>query len=423
MKKSIYNIVKKINETHYVIYNSHGGVIKLLTNEQYREYEEGKEITSYPYYVEDDIDEMKIVQQERDAYINTTKDYIRFTIFPTLKCNANCAFCYENNYSRTAMSSVVKEQTISFIRSEAAKYKKLRVYWFGGEPMVAYPTILEMSQNLYEFCLQRGISYKASMATNLSMINDDNYEQIIEKLHIDKIEFAFDGIGVQHNAIKKFNNPKFDAFNHNLHMLQVLLDNGICVLLRLNSDKSNFDGLIELFEDLCERYKAYPNFQPYLAMIFPTETYKDNPNIIHKVEYASYCLKIIHVLQKNGAGMKAYPLHPSINNCYGSNPNSIVIGTDGVLTKCQSSPSSERQMIGTVFSGIQYNTNYQKWVYENLISECNRCQIYPMCLGGCTDAYLSNSVSPCKKEKYYLKVLLMDAGYYMIRHCIDEYVF
>lgn len=421
MKKSIYNIVQKINDRYTIIYNSLHGIVKLLTQDQLGKYEAGEYLGFSPFYVMDGVNEMQCVLDKREAYIKAQKDYIRFTIFPTLKCNANCVFCYENIYNRETMSKDVWEQTIKFIQLEAVKYKKLRIYWFGGEPMVTYPTILKVSQQLYEFCMQHGISYKASMATNLSLINDDNYSEIIEKLHIDKIEFAFDGIGGQHNATKKYNNTQFDAFNHNLNMLQKLLDKNICVLLRFNSDKSNFDGLLALYEELCERYKAYPNFKPYWAMIFPTDTYKDNPNIIHKSEYANYCLKLIRILQKNGIGMEAYPLHPSINNCYGTNPNSIVIGTDGILTKCQSSPSSKSQMIGTVWSGIQNNTNYQKWVYDNLMCECFKCQIYPICLGGCTDAFLSNSVSPCKKEKYFLQELLIDLGHYMIMHNIDEY--
>lgn len=308
------------------------------------------------------------------------------------------------------MSEQVIEQTIKFIQREAIKFKKLRIYWFGGEPTVALPIMYKITNNLYNFCVENNISYKATMATNLSLINIFNYKTIIDNLHLDKIEFAFDGIGQQHNKIKNYNKPEFDAFNHNLQMLDILLKNNITVLMRLNSDKRNFDGLLHLLDELCERYKSYSNFKPYWAMIFPTETYKDTQDIIHSYEYANYILRVIHVIQKHGAGMDAYPLRRSINNCYGTNPNSIVIGVDGILTKCQSCPSSSTQTIGSVFEGVQRNDTYKKWIYENLIPDCQRCSIFPICLGGCTDAYLSNSLLPCKKEKYYIDKLLIDEG-------------
>lgn len=423
MKKSIYNIVQKINETYYVIFNSYGGVIKLLTLEQYAEYETGKKLNCFPYYVEDDLDEMKIVQQERDAYINATKDYIRFTILPTLKCNANCSFCFENTYGRKTMSENDIEQTVFYIKSKAIQYKKLRIHWFGGEPMVALPIIYRITEQLYEFCKSNRISYKACIGTNLSLINDNNYKNLIDDLHIDTIEFAFDGIEKQHNNVKSYNNSSFDAFSHNLHMLDVLLNSNVTVVVRFNSNKSNYDDLLMLSDILCARYKDYQNFNPYLAVIVPTDLYKDTHNLILPQEYAFYYLPFFHVLQKNGAGMEVYPLHRNANFCYGTNPNSIVIGSDGVLTKCIASPSAESQSIGTIWSGVKKNNIYKKWIFDHLINECRQCPIFPLCLGGCTNDYLFKSISPCKKEKFYLQELLIDAGRYMIEHSIDEFLF
>ncbi len=423
MKKSIYNITQKIDANHFVIFNSHSGLIKLLTTEQFVEYDAGSELNMGSLYVDDKIDEKMSVRQERDSYINADKDYIRFTILPTLKCNANCNFCFENTHSRKHMSNEDVKQTISFIQLEAIKYKKLRIHWFGGEPMVALPIIYRITKELYKFCKCNGISYKACMGTNLSLINDDNYKSVIEDLYIDTIEFAFDGYGDQHNNVKTYNNTNFDSFNHNLHMLDVLLKDGIAVSVRFNSNKSNYPNLLKLSEILCERYQKYQSFTPYLAVIVPTDIYNDTDNLIHPLEYASYYLKFFHVLQKNGAGMEVYPLHRNANFCYGTNPNSIVIGSDGVLTKCIASPSAKSQAIGTIWSGIQKNSVYQKWIYDHEINECQQCSIYPLCLGGCTNDYLFKSISPCKKEKYYLQELLIDAGQYMIRHHIDEYVF
>ena len=112
MKKSAYNIIQQIDDSHYVIFNSISGIIKMLTNEQYQDYTNGQYLYFSPFYVDDDTNEMQNVRQRRESYINKKKDYIRFTILPTFECNANCAFCFENTYSRKTMSKAEVEQIL-----------------------------------------------------------------------------------------------------------------------------------------------------------------------------------------------------------------------------------------------------------------------------------------------------------------------
>lgn len=423
MKKSIYNIVQKVNDTHYVVYNSLSATIRLLTSEQFSSFESGKELSFYPFCTEVSVNEMECAQQERDFYINSKKDYIRFTILPTLKCNANCVFCFENIQKRNDMSQEDVKQTISYIKSEAINYKKLRIHWFGGEPLVALPTIFRITNELYEFCRNNHISYRACISTNLSLINDDNYKRIINDLHLDTVEFAFDGNETQHNTVKAYRDKSFDAFNHNIHMLEPLLKKNISVSVRFNGTKSNFPDILGLANTLCERYGMYPNFHPYLAVIVPTSKYEDSPDLIHPEEYASYYIPFFRVLQKNGAGMEVYPLNRNKNFCYGSNPNSIVIGSNGLLTKCIASPSLPSLSIGTIRTGVQKNEAYDKWIYYSIKDECPFCTLFPLCLGGCINDHIFKSISPCKKEKYYISELLREAGKFMLKNNIEEYIF
>lgn len=423
MKKSAYNIIQQIDDSHYVIFNSISGIIKMLTNEQYQDYTNGQYLYFSPFYVDDDTNEMQNVRQRRESYINKKKDYIRFTILPTFECNANCAFCFENTYSRKTMSKAEVEQTILFIKSQAIKYKKLRIHWFGGEPMVALPIMYRITSELLEFCAYHDISYKACIGTNLSLINENNYLSIIRDLHIDTIEFAFDGNGSHHNFTKNYRNKNFDAFNHNLRMLDILVKNNITTIVRLNSTKANIDELLQLSDTLCYKYYKYNNFKIYLAVIVSTDLYKENNNLIFPTEYSKHYLQFFHILQQHGAGMEVYPLNQNANFCYGTNPNSIVIGSDGTLTKCVASPSLKSQAIGDIWSGVKKDTVYQRWIHYNVIDECYKCPLFPQCLGGCINDLLCKSISPCKKEKYYLNELLVDIGNYMISHDIDEYIF
>ena len=55
------------------------------------------DLVSNGFLVADDFNEFEEVVNKRSEYLSKEKDYKRFTILPTTKCNANCSFCYEND--------------------------------------------------------------------------------------------------------------------------------------------------------------------------------------------------------------------------------------------------------------------------------------------------------------------------------------
>ena len=78
--------------------------------------------------------------------------------------------------------------------------------------------------------------------------------------------------------------------------------------------------------------------------------------------------------------MKEFPLSRNTTNCYGSNPNSIVISPTGGLTKCQGCAPTKSQAIGNVKTGITMNYYYYNGCYSTY-TECNTCSLYPICMG------------------------------------------
>lgn len=421
LTKSKYTIIQKIHDDEYLFYNSKNSILKLYNYDEYLNFQNGKFEGFEEFIIDDEIDEFNSVYTDKLKYINSKKDYIRFTIFPTMNCNARCNYCFENGDMRKDMSKETIDNTIKFIKSQVVNYKKLRVYWFGGEPFIRYDIMKYITRELFDFCQKNEISYKASVATNLSLINNDNYIDRLDELKIDKLEFAFDGVNDKHNSIKNYYNSNFDAFCHNLYMLPKILDKGIIVQLRLNCTISNFDELTSLLEYLMEKYGNYDNFIPYFAMIFPTKYYNKD-DLIDVSTLSQYKLKIFEIMNKyNKQGMENFPLDRNITNCYGSNPNSLVIGYDGLITKCQGCSTKVEQSIGNVIDGITKNKVYDNWCYNNLIDDCKKCNIFPICLGGCTDSLLSNNKKPCIKEKYYLQDLLKYIANYMDENEIKEY--
>lgn len=82
----------------------------------------------------------KILTIERSAAYESTEEKLTFVIAPTLACNLNCVYCFENGYrNKKTMSEETLDEVISFIESKLKNQtKSIHITWFGGEPLLAY---------------------------------------------------------------------------------------------------------------------------------------------------------------------------------------------------------------------------------------------------------------------------------------------
>ena len=81
-------------------------------------------------------------------------------IFPTLECNFRCQYCYENK-ELGFMSQTTIENIYSAVvqHYETVKFKFFKLEWFGGEPLLFYNNLLELTIRLNEFCKLHDIAY------------------------------------------------------------------------------------------------------------------------------------------------------------------------------------------------------------------------------------------------------------------------
>lgn len=77
---------------------------------------------------------------------------VSYVIAPTLNCNYNCVYCFENKENRKLrMNFNTAEDILSFIikQIESNKLiKSIKITWFGGEPLLSYDLILEFSKKI-----------------------------------------------------------------------------------------------------------------------------------------------------------------------------------------------------------------------------------------------------------------------------------
>ena len=108
--------------------------------------------------------------------IQKNQDTINYTIAPTLNCNFRCSYCYEKNaYNTRVMEKIVLEKLIAF--SKRNLKSKIRVEWYGGEPLLA----LEHIKYFNLLAKQNEIELKQVMITNGYLISEEVLKFFQEK--------------------------------------------------------------------------------------------------------------------------------------------------------------------------------------------------------------------------------------------------
>lgn len=100
------------------------------------------------YLFDKEIDESLLVDVAHKTHV-FSDNWLYFTILPTNNCNFRCVYCYESN-KEEYMDDQTENNILEFLRKNIKKYKKLRLNWFGGEPLLEKKRVLRMSaQNRY----------------------------------------------------------------------------------------------------------------------------------------------------------------------------------------------------------------------------------------------------------------------------------
>lgn len=85
-------------------------------------------------------DEYVVRSQFITQSVQHDKSRLNLIIAPTLNCNFNCPYCFENDKRASTMSDSTINDLIDFIKSFEG-IKEMSLTWYGGEPLLALPTI------------------------------------------------------------------------------------------------------------------------------------------------------------------------------------------------------------------------------------------------------------------------------------------
>lgn len=368
-----------------------------------------KQLRQLKVIVDNDMDEINKVKYINLLNRNENRRLI-LTINPTLACNFNCPYCFENEHSNIYMHDLVEEKIILFIKKHVG-LKALDVTWFGGEPLLAFDRIVSMTKKMQNL----GLNYKAGMITNGYLLTEKVISKL-ESLAISSIQITIDGMADLHNTRRclKSGKPTFDKILQNIDLLQKV-NPQIRLNVRVNVDKTNYADFLELYKFLKDKH--YPTLNVNLAFVKDmTGCYKCN----HSYDMQEQAQIVKDLLQKYGLDFSMVFPRSERYECAIRNRNALVIGPEGELYKCWNDVGNKSEIIGNIDGKITNEALLLRYLvaadpFEN--PKCQECFLLPVCGGGCPYSRIQNeyegtNINTCLYIKDHLKDFLVTHAEY-----------
>ena len=334
-----------------------------------------------------------------------------YVIMTTLDCNARCFYCYEKGTPRISMTKKIAIATSEYIQRHSTK--KVKLTWFGGEPLLNTVNIDLICQKLNDY----GISYFSHIITNGLLITKDIVNKAINMWKLKRVQITLDGTEQVYLRAKAYINSQGSEFQIVLDNIEALLNSKIIVNIRLNQNAYNTEDLLALLALLHNRFGANSYLTIYNHLLFNFEG-------DYTQEQIDCYYKLKNKLTALGY-LKGYKLLNGMNNhqCMADSGHSLVITPSGIIGKCEH--FTEEKMIGSIFTEGFDPLMLKMWSERHdRQKECNSCPLYPTCIRikmcpnqkkKCSDFYrrdrmqsLNTAIEHCYKEWKTHKTELTD---------------
>ena len=314
------------------------------------------------------------------------KSKITIIIAPTLACNFNCPYCFENHTNKNKMNLEIQNKIIDFIKKIliSSKKKELNIIWFGGEPLLCLEIIEYISKSLIFFCNENKINYSSGMLSNGYFFNKKSVE-ILNNCKLNRIQITLDGLEKSHDLTRHLSNGQ-GSFKQIIDNLNSIKFNGIISIRHsiYNNNKHEVEELKKLIEEIKNKTGNFITY--YTAPVINNPGEKRESSI----EYLDINDSIIFELERRKRRIPSFKIH----YCDAPSLFFFGIGPEGELYKCWEDFGFKDRIYGNVDSWdlqnpIKTATNpdlLMKYINSSGIwdnEECYNCVWLPICAGGC----------------------------------------
>lgn len=307
------------------------------------------------------------------AMLQPQKDYKNnFTVLTTTDCNARCFYCYEMGARRYSMDEQTAQDVGEYI-ARVAKGHDVNIHWFGGEPLYNTEAIDIISRILNK----KEVSFTSIMTSNGYYLTKEIARRAKRDWHVTNIQITIDGTENIYNQTKAYIDKPADPYKRVMSNISNALDEGLEITLRLNMDRENAEDLLELVDEIANRFGGRMNLNvlPMLLVEFAGKihSFEDEDASVDAYRKLKDKLQSLDLLKKT-------PLSRDwqLNQCIADNDAAEVIMPDGCIQKCEH--FNEDETVGSIYSDERDEIIIASWKQCSTFEECVTCPLFPRCI-------------------------------------------
>lgn len=409
IKLSKYNLVVRNGIDSYIVHNMLSKNTILLSNKELKLLKNmtddvfNAKLIELGFIVNNEFDETKCAVEENASACNDLS-YLNLTLIPSFGCNLKCKYCYQNGIETKKMSTKAQEGLVNFVKKRLTKFKSTSFHlsWFGGEPLLFFDIVKNVSLSLKKFCDENEIKFSCSISTNLTLFEEDMIKTF-KDMNISRIETTLVGLEKEHNKLRPAS-TNINLYQKTLSAI-LLVSQHFTTMVNMNFCKENYWSIRKLIKHLSNKQNdnIYINFNEivnYKQNRQQCKQFKNTDKI--KLQLFSYALKNKwHICDiTNFCGSSIF--------CPQYHINSFAIDPELNVYKC-----TEKCDKSTRYGIIETKTGEIKVLKNNknnfIKNTCISCRFLPYCNGGC-EIKRQQKEKPCPTElesvNKYLKIFV-----------------
>lgn len=387
--QSQYNILINKLGQDYFIYNSMTNALAKFDEETYHYLLHDPQSSHYfsdllhqGFAVSDEINEFERYNAMRKSYIYGEPDILHYVIAPSLTCNAKCIYCFEKGTNNNCHSEIREsdlKDIYSFVGKQIKSHrnvKRVRITWFGGEPLLQVDFISELSRLLIGFCDENHIEYSAFVITN-GILLDTKMINALEAARVDKLQVTIDGNEQFYTEYKGVKSEIFHRVLQNIKTASMIFK----IDVRLNVSKENEQAIIDTAKTFMEENSGNHNILFYLGQLSDCDY--ENCHSMGDMEFEEFRERFVEEIHGYTQYRESLKLIRRLSFCATVRKDYCVIGPDKKLYRCEHEIGKENGIIGDIYNGFYRNQNDLQYLEMQFEDECKTCNMLPLCAGGC----------------------------------------
>lgn len=333
------------------------------------------------FLVEDPNEEKNEMLCFMDNRNNLAKKFNAMVVM-NLDCNLSCVYCYEEGLKgKKYMSPETAELLIKFMEKPLSEGKDIHIDFYGGEPLLSFATIKDISRKLRASAEARGLKYSFNFVTNGTLLMGGRVEELAA-LGMRSAKITLDGPERFHDISRPFKSGtgSFDLIIKNVKDALPFIE----IQIGGNFTEETYGVFPELLDHLLHE-KLGPEkflmvkFDPVIKTAGAgLPDFREGSESINEpwvIEASIFLRK--EILKRGFNTPKIVP-----SPCMVELRSDVVIHFDGTIYKCPGFIGRKEFVVGDLRTGVRdYGGSHHLGLWMN--EECLDCEYLPLCFGGC----------------------------------------